>query len=40
MKSYVADEPKTLAIAETLVLGAIAAGVAYFIGDVLEQVVL
>ena len=39
LKSYVADEPKLLAIMETLTLGAIAAGVAYFIGDVLEQII-
>lgn len=40
LKSYVADESKAMAIAETLVLGAIAASVAYYIGDVLESVVL
>jgi VIT1/CCC1 family predicted Fe2+/Mn2+ transporter len=40
LKSYVADEPKVRAIAETLILGVIAAGVAYYIGDVLEQIVL
>lgn len=40
LKSYVADESKILAISETLVLGLIAASVAYFIGDVLESVVL
>lgn len=40
LKSYVAEEPKLLAMTETLVLGAIAAVVAYYIGDVLEQVVL
>lgn len=40
LKSYVAEEPKWRAIAETLVLGAIAAGVAYFAGDLLEQLIL
>lgn len=39
VKSYVADEPKFLAVMETLTLGAIAAGVAYFIGDLLEQLI-
>jgi len=40
MKSYVAKENKVLAIVETLALGAVASGVAYYIGDVLEQVIL
>lgn len=39
IKSYVADESKLRAIAETLILGTIAASVAYFIGDLLEQVI-
>ena len=40
LKSYVAKENKLIAIFETLALGAVASGVAYYIGDVLEQVVL
>jgi len=39
VKSYIAKEPKLLAIAETLVLGAIAASVAYFVGNLLERVI-
>jgi VIT1/CCC1 family predicted Fe2+/Mn2+ transporter len=39
LKSFVTKEPKLLAVMETLTLGAIAAGVAYFIGNVLEQVI-
>lgn len=39
LKSYVTQGPRLLAIMETLTLGAIAAGVAYFIGDVLEQLI-
>ena len=39
VKSYVADEPKLLAVTETLALGAVAASAAYFIGSLLEQVV-
>jgi len=39
LKSHVTQEPKLLAIMETLTLGAIAAGAAYFIGNVLEQVI-
>lgn len=40
LKSFIANESKPQAMAETLILGAIAAGVAYYIGDVLEQLVL
>lgn len=40
LKSYIADESKIMAITETLVLGVIAATVAFFIGDVLESAVL
>ena len=39
LKSYVTDEPKPLAIMETLTLGAIAAGAAYLVGNVLEQII-
>lgn len=40
LKSYVAKENKLLAILETLALGAVASGVAYYIGDVLEKIIL
>jgi len=40
VKSYVTDESKPRAIAETLILGAIAALAAYYIGNVLENVIL
>jgi len=40
LKSYVAKENKVMAILETLALGAVASGVAYYIGDVLEQIIL
>ena len=40
LKSYVAEESKLKAIVETLILGAIAASVAYYIGNILEKVVL
>jgi len=39
LKSYVAEESKPRAIAETLVLGAIAAAAAYYIGFMLERVI-
>ncbi|HKK79480.1 MAG TPA: VIT1/CCC1 transporter family protein [Phaeodactylibacter sp.] len=37
LKTYVTETPKWKGIFETLILGAIAAGVAYFVGDILEQ---
>jgi len=37
LKTYVTETSKWKGIFETLVLGAIAAGVAYFVGDLLEQ---
>lgn len=40
LKSFVAAESALRAVVETVTLGAIAAAVAYFIGDVLEQVIL
>lgn len=40
LKSYVADEPKIRAIAETLILGVIAASAAYYIGFALEKAIL
>jgi len=40
LKSYVARENKLVSILETLALGAVASGVAYYVGDVLEQVIL
>lgn len=39
VKSYVAQESKLIAIAETLGLGLIASVVAFYIGDILEQIV-
>jgi VIT1/CCC1 family predicted Fe2+/Mn2+ transporter len=36
LKTYVTETSKWKGILETLVLGAIAAAVAYFVGDVLE----
>ena len=39
VKSYVADEPKALAVIETLALGAVAASAAYAIGNLLEKIV-
>lgn len=39
IKSYVAEESKTRAIAETLILGAIAALAAYYIGFALERTI-
>jgi vacuolar iron transporter family protein len=39
LKSRVAETPVTRAIAETLILGAIAAGFAYVLGDLLERVI-
>lgn len=39
VKSYVAEESKPRAIAETLILGAIAALAAYYIGFVLERAI-
>jgi VIT1/CCC1 family predicted Fe2+/Mn2+ transporter len=40
LKSFIVNEPKVRAILETLALGAIAAAAAYFIGTVLERIVL
>jgi VIT1/CCC1 family predicted Fe2+/Mn2+ transporter len=40
LKSYVTESNKLKSVAETLVLGAIAAGVAYFVGDILEKIVM
>lgn len=40
LKSYVVDEPRFRAIAETLILGALASGAAYFLGDVISGLVL
>jgi VIT1/CCC1 family predicted Fe2+/Mn2+ transporter len=40
LKSYVAKENKLVAVFETLALGAVASGVAYYVGDVLERVIL
>ena len=39
LKSYVTETSKTKGIIETLLLGAIAAAVAYFVGDVLEKMI-
>jgi VIT1/CCC1 family predicted Fe2+/Mn2+ transporter len=39
-KSYVTETPRWKGILETLVLGAIAAGVSYFVGDMLEKMIL
>lgn len=40
LKSIVADEPKPTAMGETLLLGAIAASIAFYIGDALERTIL
>ncbi len=40
LKSYVTQVNRAKGIAETLVLGALAALVAYFVGDLLEQFVM
>lgn len=40
LKSYVAEESQTRAIAETLILGVLASGAAYLLGDVLGKLVL
>ncbi len=40
LKSYVVDEPRIRAIAETLILGALASGAAYFLGDVIAGWIL
>lgn len=40
LKSYLTQTNVWKSTAETLILGAIAAGVAYFVGDLLEQLVL
>ena len=40
LKSYVTESSALTGIVETLILGLIAAAVAYFVGDVLEQIVL
>ena len=40
LKSYIVNEPKARAVIETLGLGAVAAAAAYFIGTVLEKIVL
>ncbi|MCO6490161.1 MAG: VIT1/CCC1 transporter family protein [Phaeodactylibacter sp.] len=40
LKTYVTETSNWKGILETLVLGAIAAGVAYFVGDVLERVIV
>jgi VIT1/CCC1 family predicted Fe2+/Mn2+ transporter len=40
LKTYVTQTSRIKGILETLVLGAIAAAVAYFVGDVLEQIVV
>ncbi len=40
LKSYVTQSSRMKGILETLVLGAIAATVAYFVGDILERLVL
>ena len=40
LKSYVTQSSKWRGIAETVLLGAIAAGVAYFVGDVLEKIIV
>lgn len=39
-KAYVTEKPFIMSILETLVLGAIAAIVSYFVGDVLEQIII
>ena len=39
LKSYVAQVPRLKSILETLALGALAALVAYFVGDLLEQLI-
>lgn len=40
LKSYVSESPLLRGIIETVALGAVAAAVAYFVGDVLEKIVL
>jgi VIT1/CCC1 family predicted Fe2+/Mn2+ transporter len=39
LKSYVTDSPKIKGVVETVLLGALAASVAYFVGDVLEKII-
>ncbi|MBT8304352.1 MAG: VIT1/CCC1 transporter family protein, partial [Bacteroidia bacterium] len=39
MKSYVTQTSKLKGILETLVLGLIAAGVSYFVGDLIEHLI-
>ena len=39
MKAYVTNTSIAKSIIETLILGAIAAGVSYFVGDILEQII-
>jgi VIT1/CCC1 family predicted Fe2+/Mn2+ transporter len=39
LKSFVTETSRIKGIAETLLLGALAAGLAYFIGDVLEKII-
>ncbi|MFK7949865.1 MAG: VIT1/CCC1 transporter family protein [Saprospiraceae bacterium] len=39
LKSYVTETSKTKGVLETLLLGALAAAVSYFVGDILEQLI-
>lgn len=39
LKSYVTNAPRIKGVLETLVLGALAASVAYFVGDLLEKMI-
>lgn len=40
LKTFVTQTSALRGIAETLILGAVAAGVSYFVGDILEQIVM
>jgi VIT1/CCC1 family predicted Fe2+/Mn2+ transporter len=40
LKTYVTETSKVIGIAETLILGALAAFVAYFVGDFLEHIII
>ena len=40
LKTYVTETNRWIGIFETLLLGTLAAGVAYFVGDILEKMIV
>ena len=40
LKTYVTETNRWVGVLETLLLGALAAGVAYFVGDILEKMIV